>query len=29
MYWYLVAFGVACWVALFWFSYTFPGTYSQ
>jgi hypothetical protein len=29
MYWYLIAFGVLFWIALFWFSFYFPGTYSQ
>jgi hypothetical protein len=27
MYWYLIAFGILFWVALFWFSFYFPGSY--
>jgi hypothetical protein len=27
-YWYLIAFGILFWAALFWFSFYFPGSYS-
>ena len=29
MYWYLIAFGVLFWLALFGFSFYFPGAYSE
>lgn len=27
LYWYAIAFGVLFWVAVFWFSFYFPGSY--